>query len=232
MLIRYVIGVLTVVSLTTFTATFAISKANGAFPPEQHIPFLSSSIDYAPESCIGSFGLSFCAFLLTILIAANYQRLKDLLENSLNEHADWYLRLNRIALVSGMLSALGLLGVSAFQYHNAPAVHNTSAATFFLLGSLTANLTAHIHARMQGRRAGLKRFCAFLSVLLVLPFEILLVVYHSHPQYPILVNLSASCEILATGSFFAYYVLHYDAFDHYELTYKTRRDTLLNHVDA
>jgi hypothetical membrane protein len=219
------------VSLLTFTATFAISKANGAFPPDQYIPFLSSSIDYAPESCIGSFGLSFCSFLLTILIAANYQRLQDALENSLNEHVIFYSRLNRIALISGMLSALGLLGVAAFQYHNAQAVHNTCAATFFLLGSLTVNLTAHIHARMKGRRAKLKRACALLSILLVLPFEILLLVYHSHREYPILVNMSAACEILATGSFFAYYVLHYDAFDHYELTYKVRRDTLLNHVD-
>ena len=118
-----------VVILGTFTSAYAVSIANGhIFYPWY---FLSSSIDYAPGSCIGSFGLSPSTLLcVPILSWVRFTQVREVSDS----------RANRWMLYSSILSAIGAHGVASVQAHADLLVHLLFAGLFFGFGLVVAVL--------------------------------------------------------------------------------------------
>jgi len=93
------------------------------------VPFISSTINYPPESCIGSIGLGLCSFFIALTAIVKHATLPTS-------------RTARAALACACLSALGLLGVASFQYHNVPAAHDTWV--FFVFGGAAVYMACQV----------------------------------------------------------------------------------------
>lgn len=63
------------ICIATFVTCYAISVANGDM--EYPYYFLSSSLDFSPASCFGSFGLSPVSFLLPIIGWVRYEQVRE-----------------------------------------------------------------------------------------------------------------------------------------------------------
>ncbi|GMI14854.1 hypothetical protein TrLO_g12328 [Triparma laevis f. longispina] len=112
------------ICIATFVTCYAISMANGDM--EYPYYFLSSSLDFSPASCFGSFGLSPVSFLLPIIGWVRYEQVREVTKSIIN----------RIMVMSSFVSAIGAHGVASFQAHNWMTVHLFFAFLFFGGGSL------------------------------------------------------------------------------------------------
>ncbi|GMH98413.1 hypothetical protein TrVE_jg1011 [Triparma verrucosa] len=107
------------ICIATFVTCYSISVANGDMQYPYY--FLSSSLDFSPASCFGSFGLSPVSFLLPIIGWVRYEQVREVTKS----------KVNRVMVVSTFVSAIGAHGVASFQAHNWMLVHLFFAFLFF-----------------------------------------------------------------------------------------------------
>jgi len=92
--------------------------------------FISTSIDRAPASNIGTLGLTTTLTMLSIIIFVKHKLVKKQLRGR-----NW-MRTHRIATAFGLLSTFCGNGVAAFQHEANATAHNTFAGLFFLFGMI------------------------------------------------------------------------------------------------
>ncbi|KAN0027241.1 hypothetical protein ACTFIU_009931 [Dictyostelium citrinum] len=128
--------------ITTYTLTVLLLHGY-----RRTVPYISDTIDFSPESCIGSFFISIAAFLVFKIVLIKH----FLLKNNINEHCNYNneilfnqnknekkrnraIVLNRISTFLGIICCICIHGVSSFQYHNTSIIHSLFAASFFFAG--------------------------------------------------------------------------------------------------
>lgn len=139
--------------IITFTTAYAISFAKGyLFYPYF---FLSSSIDNAPASCVGSFGLSLSLVAIPFVSLARFSQI---------EVRRPRLFFNKVGLLCGLLSAVAGHGVASFQSSHGLPVHLTFAGTFFTAGTAVAvsQCVVDWQTKSSGFGVGLRKVNAFL----------------------------------------------------------------------
>ena len=132
------------------TLTFAMSYPISIYVnnSKMHYPyyFLSSSIDHAPASCVGSFGLGTAAIIFFTWPIFRYISIKWAIANRspygrrvgirmcgrLRFRSKAVRVLNNVSCCIGCLAAIGALGVASFQAHAQFEAHMTFAGIFFL----------------------------------------------------------------------------------------------------
>ncbi|KAM9986007.1 hypothetical protein ACTFIZ_004274 [Dictyostelium cf. discoideum] len=109
------------------------------------VPYISDTIDFSPESCIGTFFISISAFLVFIIVFVKHFVIQNNInqnfnneivfnENENEKKKNRVIILNRISTFFGLICSICMHGVSSFQYHNASVVHSIFAASFFFTG--------------------------------------------------------------------------------------------------
>ncbi|TMS36557.1 hypothetical protein L596_003696 [Steinernema carpocapsae] len=90
-------------------------------------PYISSSGDQRPESCVFSLLLNFCAILTALIIYLRYGLVKEL---NRNFHQNTT-RLNNLSLYVGLLSSCGMFIVANFQETAVIQIHMGGAIVCF-----------------------------------------------------------------------------------------------------
>mmetsp|Transcript_15155 Transcript_15155/g.26703 ORF Transcript_15155/g.26703 Transcript_15155/m.26703 type:complete len:560 (-) Transcript_15155:3170-4849(-) len=129
---------------------------------EQQGYFISSSIDRAPASNVGTLGLTTTLMLLSNIVFVKHKLVKKSLR------ARKWMRTHRIATLVGMLSTFCGNGVAAFQYQFQPAAHNTFAACFFVFGMIHVVLETWLDVYHELSAPTTRRFRLFIAILLIL----------------------------------------------------------------
>ena len=121
-----------IVIIGTFTLAYIISATNGTM--EYPYYFLSSSIDFAPASCIGSFGLSPVIITCVPIIAwVRYEQVREAQKRNT--------KANKLMVVAAFVSAIGGHGVASFQAHHGMPIHLFFACLFFGGGSVVSTMS-------------------------------------------------------------------------------------------
>ncbi|KAN0035690.1 hypothetical protein ACTA71_004976 [Dictyostelium dimigraforme] len=195
----WIIVILVPVTLiTTYTMTDELH------PDSQIIPFISSSINNAPESCIGSFGLSIASFIMVLVSLIKYLIIKDNIinfEGEINQESK--MKFNKFITSMGVISGLSLNGVASFQYKNASVPHLIFAALFFICGFIFILTQTIIDDQISNNPNRIKNIRKFLILIccLFVPYVILQFI-----QNPIAKNISAIFEITSASCIFIYMV--------------------------
>jgi len=100
-------------TVVTFSISYPLAFANHDIEDQDFT--LSSSIAYPPESMIGSLGLSISAVCQWVLLYLRY-RFIDMKDPEIH-------RVNYYTYLLGFVSALGCMGVGAFQSSNGIVIH-------------------------------------------------------------------------------------------------------------
>mmetsp|Transcript_5549 Transcript_5549/g.7769 ORF Transcript_5549/g.7769 Transcript_5549/m.7769 type:complete len:244 (+) Transcript_5549:43-774(+) len=214
--LRIVLYLLAVVPTATLIATYTITELRHDTPLV--IPFISASIDYSPESCIGTLGLTITAALSFVAMFTKYLQVSALVD-----HREASLRITQInpsslrshntaGFIVGCISLFGLIGVAAFQYHNVPAAHLVFAIMFFFGVGVHLILMATLDRKISEERAlaSLRMILSGLSIILFFPA--------TFPMFWGYNNLSAAFEISNAAVIFSYFLTYYREFSRIKLT--------------
>ncbi|EAL69038.1 hypothetical protein DDB_G0277073 [Dictyostelium discoideum AX4] len=167
----WIIVILVPVTLiTTYTMTDELH------PDSQIIPFISSSINNAPDNII------------------NYQ-------GEINQESK--MKFNKFIASMGIISGFSLNGVASFQYKNASVPHLIFAALFFICGFifiLTQTIIDDQISNNSNRIKNIRKVLIFICCLFI-PYVILQFI-----QNPIAKNISAIFEISSASCIFIYMV--------------------------
>ncbi|XP_049891690.1 DNA damage-regulated autophagy modulator protein 1 [Epinephelus moara] len=214
-------------SSSTFIVSYIIALFRGDV--DVIFPYISDTGAKPPESCI--FGLmtfiSACAGISTIY--ARYKFVEKL-------SADTGMvspRLNKTALVLGLLSCLGMCIVATFQETLVTAVHDIGAILFFVSGVLYIILQSVISFRAYPFGSSIcvcrvRVGIAILAVLAFFPtficaFYVKQTTLHrdkGDEDYPFHVA-SAACEWIVAFSFICFFLTYIDDFKLFTLRVKT-----------
>ena len=117
------------ICLLTFVTCYIVAHRTGNLKYPYY--FLSTSIDQAPASCLGSFGLSPVVLIVIPVVAwVRYEQVVEVMGT------DSYA--NKAMLVSALTSAIGGHGVASFQWSNGWQAHLVFAGLFFGGGCVVA----------------------------------------------------------------------------------------------
>ncbi|XP_074481160.1 DNA damage-regulated autophagy modulator protein 1 [Sebastes fasciatus] len=213
------------------SSTFIISYLIALFRNDVDIifPYISDTGANPPESCV--FGLmtfiSACAGIATIY--ARYKYVEKLSEDTRVVNP----RLNKAALVIGLLSILGMCIVATFQELAVRVVHDMGALLFFVPGILYTILQTVISycAFPFGSSVGVcrARLCvAIIASLAFFPtficaFFVKQTILHRHSwdqDYPFHLT-SAVCEWIVAFSFICFFLTYIDDFKLFTLRMRT-----------
>ncbi|BES99612.1 Frag1/DRAM/Sfk1 family [Nesidiocoris tenuis] len=115
----------------TFLGTYLAAVWQGHV--EEVFPYISDAATYSPESCVFGQLINFGAVLLSIVIYARYCEVCQFYE--LYDISPRVIKLNKLALWLGFISAFGLSIVANFQETNVKYVHLSGALLCFGAGS-------------------------------------------------------------------------------------------------
>ncbi|XP_059182251.1 DNA damage-regulated autophagy modulator protein 1 [Centropristis striata] len=213
------------------SSTFIISYIIALFRHDVDVifPYISDTGDKPPESCI--FGLmtfvSACAGIATIY--ARYKFVEKLNADSRMVNA----RLNKAALVFGLLSCLGMCVVATFQETVVTTVHDIGAILFFVSGVLYTILQSVIsfQAYPFGSSISVCRARALIALLATLAFFPTFICGffvkrdslhrdEADQNYPLHVA-SAVCEWTAAFSFICFFLTYIEDFKLFTLQVRT-----------
>ncbi|KAK3930147.1 DNA damage-regulated autophagy modulator protein 2 [Frankliniella fusca] len=130
--------ILAVILLITISACYALSVALGHVPIV--FPYISETGNWAPESCLFSFGMNIASFLYVVAVYLRYHELIVYREGTPSTSITP--RMNRAAWILGTASALGLCVVANFQVQKVRIVHYLGAFTCFVGGSVYFGIQA------------------------------------------------------------------------------------------
>uniref|UniRef100_A0A0N4Z5Z7 DNA damage-regulated autophagy modulator protein 1 n=1 Tax=Parastrongyloides trichosuri TaxID=131310 RepID=A0A0N4Z5Z7_PARTI len=91
------------------------------------LPYISSSGDERPESCIFSFLLNICAFMCMLIIYLRYKLITQLNR----EQDDFLKKINELTFSIGMIASLSMMIVANFQQTAEWTIHITAAVICF-----------------------------------------------------------------------------------------------------
>ncbi|KAG7497311.1 hypothetical protein JOB18_035336 [Solea senegalensis] len=213
------------------SSTFIISYVIAVFRHDVDVifPYISDTAAKPPESCI--FGLmtfiSACAGISTIYV--RYKFVERLSEDTLVASPC----LNKMALVLGMLSCLGMCIVATFQETTVVEVHDVGALLFFVSGvSYTiVQVVLSYHIYPYGSSSCVFRARVVIAVLAVLAlfptvicaFFVTPTTLHRHTDdkdYPFHLA-SAACEWVVAFSFVFFFLTYIDDFKLFTLHVRT-----------
>lgn len=136
---------LAVLSLTTFVITYVISFVRN---DTSWFPTISDTADRRPESNVFGFLFNFCSVVGLVTALVRYLQLRH--------DADWnesdrfvLIRLNKVALVFGIVSSLGASVVANFQEDAVSVVHIIGALMVFGGGILYCWVQSFISYKMK-----------------------------------------------------------------------------------
>lgn len=175
-------------TLLGFCVTYVWSYLNGHW--NGHLPpFLSGTIDFEPEACVGGLVLSVGAGLFGIIVWIRWAKLEEPQPKG-----------ETVLFVLGILAAVSLAAVGSFRHHNIPIAHLAFALCFFVFANVY--LTGSLFLRRSDRFTSvrLRRVQVALSLLALLCFCVyftflLVARFGSTGQMPA-ANVSATFEIL------------------------------------
>jgi hypothetical protein len=208
---------LLLIPVATIITTYLLAWKEGHI---DGITFISATLEYPLESCIGSFGLSVTAAIFIIVLWLRFQYIYGILRRQLKrinsligqpkfQHVNRKIRINTAALVFGLFSAISLIGTVSFQFHNSPAVHLTMTFFFFYCGityMFMVNALDHqIRLGMQWLRI-MRWLCALVAALMMFPGAIFVGIHlWWSPNIDWPVTVSATCEIVAVLAFLCFF---------------------------
>ncbi|KAN0026285.1 hypothetical protein ACTFIV_007269 [Dictyostelium citrinum] len=207
----YILCIISIFVPITFITTYTITEVRG--DDDQIIPYISDTIDFAPESCIGTFGLSIIAFLMIIVVFIKHLIIKNNIvekEYSDDKKEKKELKFNRFSTSMGLISGLSMHGVSSFQFHNANLVHVIFAALFFLCGFiylLTQTILDKNSTDIPFKVSIIRKILICISFLFI---------GYIITQF-FIDNLAAIFEIISALSIFAYMVTFFYEFSNLTL---------------
>ncbi|KAM9952089.1 hypothetical protein ACTFIT_002776 [Dictyostelium discoideum] len=183
--------------ITTYTLTVLLFHGI-----RRTVPYISDTIDFSPESCIGTFFISISAFLVFIVVFVKHFLLQNninqnfnidiiLNENENEKKKNRAKMLNRISTFLGLICGVCIHGVSSFQYHNTGLVHSIFAASFFFTGFIyifTQTYLDHKFSKLPKRILILRRVISLTTSVFI--------------GY----NLAAILEIISALSIFFYLI--------------------------
>ncbi|KAM9971805.1 hypothetical protein ACTFIW_011788 [Dictyostelium discoideum] len=183
--------------ITTYTLTVLLFHGI-----RRTVPYISDTIDFSPESCIGTFFISISAFLVFIVVFVKHFLLQNNINQNfnndiiLNENENEKKKnrakiLNRISTFFGLICGVCIHGVSSFQYHNTGLVHSIFAASFFFTGFIylfTQTYLDHKFSKLPKRILILRRVISLTTSVFI--------------GY----NLAAILEIISALSIFFYII--------------------------
>ncbi|KAM9973372.1 hypothetical protein ACTFIR_012748 [Dictyostelium discoideum] len=183
--------------ITTYTLTVLLFHGI-----RRTVPYISDTIDFSPESCIGTFFISISAFLVFIVVFVKHFLLQNNINQNfnndiiLNENENEKKKnrakiLNRISTFFGLICGVCIHGVSSFQYHNTGLVHSIFAASFFFTGFIylfTQTYLDHKFSKLPKRILILRRVISLTTSVFI--------------GY----NLAAILEIISALSIFFYLI--------------------------
>lgn len=179
---------LTLWTLVAFLVTYLMSYRFGHLQMDR--PFLSASIDYAPESCIGSLALSITGMIFLIIGVLRWRLALYALRTKHRGTNPW---LVHMSLFLCFTITVCLIGVGAFQYHNDSVAHLTFAMLLFVTINMYLVVMLRIDAVLEHvpRRTRCTRIILTLLSMLTTASTI---VSYSLP-YEVDKTISASSEI-------------------------------------
>ncbi|KAM9845939.1 DNA damage-regulated autophagy modulator protein 1 [Aulostomus maculatus] len=213
------------------SSTFIISYIIALFRRDVDVifPYISDTGANPPESCI--FGLmafiSACAGIATIY--ARYKFVERLSEETRVVSP----RLNKSALVLGLLSCLGMCIVATFQETAVEVVHDIGALLFFVPGVVYLILQAAIsyHAHPYGSSMNMCRIRLSVAIVALVAFfpTVICAFFVKHlklhrdpgdKDYPFHLA-SAVCEWIVAFSFVCFFLTYIDDFKLFTLRVRT-----------
>jgi len=223
---KYLLWIMVFLPAATLVVTYALTEKLGH--DDMIIPFISSSINFAPESCIGALGLSITAFTMVLIVSVKYLIGKfNILNDPYSSDEKRRHITNKACLALGLISAFGMNGVAAFQYHNAPIPHIVFATLFFLFGVVYLLVQTYVDSITKSLARGMmifRRIISITSLLFFIPY--LVFQFFSKPIYQ---NVAAAFEILSAGTFFLYFITYFYEFSQLKLnidfSYQLRNST-------
>ncbi|CAH3039371.1 unnamed protein product [Porites lobata] len=132
-------------SLATFAVTYIISRFRN---DTSWFPAISDTADHSPESNVFGFLFNMCAAVALLTTFIRYLQLRH--------DADWnerdrqlLIRLNKVAMLFGVLSSLGACIVANFQEDAVAYVHIIGALMVFLCGIVYSWVQSFISYKMK-----------------------------------------------------------------------------------
>lgn len=156
----------------TFIITYIIAITLGHVEPE--LPYISDTGTHVPESSIFAQLLNFCAFLVGLTIYIRYKQIEQYYRDNLSPESTKIFCRNRIALVCGLMSSIGLSMVANFREIELFKIHMVGATMAFGFGSVYCWLQTIMSFKMVPlvNTAHMARFRLFLSTLMTCTFTI------------------------------------------------------------
>lgn len=172
--------------------TYAFSVWRGDVDPV--FPYISTSGDSRPESCIFSMFLNICAFFIALIVILRYHLVAELLSQDSGQEDHHISLTNRLSLFAGLLGALGMFIVANWQETAVVRVHLTGALLSFGSGCIYMLIQSFICFKMFPKFVGKRivyirltiaiasTFCFFLALFLGLAASW---TFHNHfPDLP------------------------------------------------
>jgi len=200
---------LVVVPLCTLITTYTISDVTHVI--HQYIIFISSTIDYPPESCIGTLGLNITVILFVLVTLIRYKEVKLLIfekEQQTKATRNGLRRLNVFNAMLGLAVSFCLSGVAAFQYHAVLHVHVFFACSFYLGGLIHAWISWILELKLthSKRCATICRLiCIILSSACLVPYIIGQIEAHQLDKST-RITIGATAEIVMTATFMFFFL--------------------------
>lgn len=124
----------------TLLITYTIAVSDDDVYP--FFPYVSDTGTLPPESCVFGQFLNIAAVLILITVYLRYKQLDTFWSS--HDTATTLPRTNNVALVLGVLAALGLSIVANFQVDNVKSVHVIGAVFAFIVGGVYFYIQAYI----------------------------------------------------------------------------------------
>ncbi|KAF2069897.1 hypothetical protein CYY_008783 [Polysphondylium violaceum] len=223
---KYLLWVMLFLPAATLIVTYTLTVK--LHHDDMIIPFISSSINFAPESCIGALGISITSFILVLIIFVKYLIGKfNILNDPYTQDEKRRHITNKACLGLGLISAFGMNGVASFQYHNAPIPHIVFATLFFLFGVVYLLIQTYMDSITKSLPRGMmifRRINSIASLFFFIPYLVF-----QFFEKAIYQNIAAAFEILSAATFFLYFITYFYEFSQLKLnidfSYQLRNST-------
>ncbi|CAG2103742.1 unnamed protein product, partial [Medioppia subpectinata] len=157
---------------STFIITYIIAITLGHV--EVELPYISDTGTHVPESSIFAQLLNFCAFLVGLTIYIRYKQIEQYYRDNLSVESTKIFCRNRIALICGLTSSIGLSMVANFRELELFKIHMVGATMSFGFGAVYCWLQTIMSFRMVPlvNTRLMAQFRLFLATLMSCTFTV------------------------------------------------------------
>jgi len=226
-LIKFLFIIYVILPTVTLAIIYSLTKYYGH--SKLTIPFLSHTIDYAPESCIGALGLNLTLMISFFFLLLKYKHnFLMILTKQTTVYVDEkgfssYFKLNKACLFVGIISVFAALGVISFQAHNSYIAHMVFSMLFFFAGISHMTLSISLDWKFSIQHKGvilLRLFLTLFNLLVLGGFFFPFFFFPSSIKTLLLSNIAAGCEFVITLVYFCFIASYYFEFRSLELNFE------------